>query len=515
MPNNPSSKDPVHFAESVFNIRLWDTQKEILRAIERERRLAVKACHASGKTFVAAIAALRFAAKHRNSRVLIIAPGWLTVRSVLWSEIHSLLARARLRMPTTVLNQTEIRLGVDNLVLGVSTNDASRLQGHHAEHLLIICDEAPGIEPSFWPAVEGILAGGDTHLLALGNPTVSSGYFYDAFTRNRQAWTTFSISAFDTPNLAGLVLDALLAQPDGALDDNPCPYLTTRRWVRERYAEWFNGSPENSPLWQSRVLGEFPSSSSNALIPLTALEHARRAPVDNGADIIIGVDPAGPGRDKTAAVACAGGAIVDSKTWTEPDARGPVLAWLRRWQSRIRLVRYDSCGLGYFFAEPLRDAGYRCEGINVAAASKDRERYANAKAERFWNLRDRFIAGDVSGLSDEMLAELAAITWLLDTHGRIAIEGKADVKAALGHSPDLAESLMLALGEGAPQPFEYTAAPAMRSPMDYGHTRQPADGLAGRCYEHPWRDACGPCSIANEDAQNARSGRLTFPKGSW
>jgi phage terminase large subunit len=230
MPKNPSS-DPVRFAESVFGVELWQTQKEILRAVETERRVAVKACHANGKTFAAAIAALRFAVRHSHSRVITLAPGWLTTRAVIWSEIHSLLARARLRLPTTVLNQTEIRLGPDNLILGLSTNDPTRLQGHHAEHLLIIADEAPGIEPSFWPAVEGILASGDSHLLRLGNPTVSAGYFFDSFGRAAAGWTRFSISAFDTPNLAGVTLEQLLAMDDAELEHDPTPYLTTRRWV--------------------------------------------------------------------------------------------------------------------------------------------------------------------------------------------------------------------------------------------------------------------------------------------
>ena len=279
-------RDPVVFASRVFGADLWQTQRDILHAVASERRTAVKACHASGKTFTAAIAALWFAAAHRNSRVITLAPGWLTTRAVIWSEIHSLLARARLRLPTTVANQTEIRFGADNLIIGLSTNDSTRLQGHHAEHVLIIADEAPGIDAAFWPSVEGILASGDSHLLLLGNPTVSAGYFYDAFGRNRGSWTTFTISAFDTPNLAGMPLDALLALSDDELDDNAAPYLTTRRWVRERYREWWNGSAENSPLWQSRVLGEFPSSSSNALIPLVWLEHARRAAGDLAARLL-------------------------------------------------------------------------------------------------------------------------------------------------------------------------------------------------------------------------------------
>jgi phage terminase large subunit len=162
-------------------------------------------------------------------------------------------------------------------------------------------------------------------------------------------------------------------------------------------------------------------------------------------------------------VACAGGAIIDSETWTN-DSRGPALAFCRKWDSRLRIVRVDSAGLGFYFAEAIRDRGYRTEGINVSGSATDKERFANSKAERYWCLRERFQRGEVSGLTDEMLSELAAITWLIDTRGAIAIEGKVEVKAALGHSPDLAEALMIAIGSPSLEPMSWTAAPAIPTP---------------------------------------------------
>jgi hypothetical protein len=502
MPKNNS--DPIRFAESVFGVSLWERQQTILRAVERDRRVAVKAAHSTGKTFAAACAALWFAARHRNARVIILAPGWLTVRAVIWSEIHSLLARARLKLPTTVENQTEIRFGPDNLIIGLSTNDANRLQGHHSEHLLIICDETPGISADFWPAIEGILASGDSHLLLLGNPVQASGYFYDAFGHNRESWTTFTISAFDTPNLAGLTLEALLKLPDEALNDNAAPYLTTRRWTAERHREWWNGNIENSPLWASRVLGEFPSAASNALIPLSALEAARWAPIDSGDHVIAGIDVAGPGKDRTTAVICCGGAILAAGIWTDSDARGPVLAFLRQWDARLRLVRVDSAGLGFYFAEHIRSAGYRTEGINVASAAQEKERFASLKAERYWRLRERFQRGEVSGLSDEMLAELAAIPWLIDPHGRIAIEGKVEIKSMLGRSPDLAEALMLAIGEAAPEPFNYIRIPFVsRADVFEGTAIRPETDRASFRARQPYVSRAEDAALARQQ----RSGR--------
>ena len=55
MASNNGFSDPVKFAEQLFSVKLWDAQRAILRVIAAERRVAVKACHASGKTFAAAI----------------------------------------------------------------------------------------------------------------------------------------------------------------------------------------------------------------------------------------------------------------------------------------------------------------------------------------------------------------------------------------------------------------------------------------------------------------------------
>src|SRR5207249_6850366 len=182
------------------------------------------------------------------------APRWTQVERVLWGEIHKAVAMSRVAYPP--LNQTELRLGPDNYAIGLSTDQGIRFQGFHGR-LLLVLDEAPGVRADIYEAIEGIRAGGDVHILALGNPIVPSGPFYDAFASNRQGWATFTIDAFDTPNLAGLTLEHLLALPDAELDLNPRPYLVSRRWVREKWHEW----GEASPLWQARVRGQFPVQS--------------------------------------------------------------------------------------------------------------------------------------------------------------------------------------------------------------------------------------------------------------
>ena len=96
------------------------------------------------------------------------------------------------------------------------------------------------------------------------------------------------------------------------------------------------------------------------------------------------------------------------------DSSPDVLAFLRKHSARLRVANVDSAGLGWHLLTILRSNGYRCEGINAGSSASDKERFTNLKAERFWNLRERFLKNEIGGLSDEALAELASIEYLID-----------------------------------------------------------------------------------------------------
>src|SRR5260370_11810577 len=272
-------RDPVLFARIVLGADLWKTQRNILTAVGQHSRVAVKACHASGKSYAIAIAALWWLTAHRDGIVVTTAPTWLQVEKRNWGEIKSAALRSVLRgkIKFPVPTQTELRLGPQNYAIGLSTDDSSRFQGFHSGHVMIVLDEAPGVRAEVYEAVEGIRAGGQVRVLALGNPTVAGGPFYDAFTTNRASWRTFTINAFDTPNLEGLPLETLrllpkgLSENDSTFEFQPRPYMVTRRWVYEKLWEW----GEDSALWQSRVLGGFPEQAEDSLSSQKGLEAAR------------------------------------------------------------------------------------------------------------------------------------------------------------------------------------------------------------------------------------------------
>jgi phage terminase large subunit len=433
-------RDPVRFCHGLLRQDLWPLQEAILRAVASRSRVAVKACHASGKTFVAAVAVLWFVTRYRDGIVVTTAPTWTQVEKLLWGEIHRAVQSSRIAFPQ--LAKTELRIGPGNYALGLSTNEGVRFQGFHGR-VLIVVDEAPGVKAEIWEAIEGIRAGGDVRVLALGNPTIASGPFYDAFTANREGWCTFTISAFDSPNLAGMNLDELLTLADPELDQCVRPYLVTRRWVQEKYAEWGPGHP----LWEARVLGQFPTQAEDALISLAWLEEAARRPaMDRGGRLTAGLDVAGPGEDETVLVIAEGEGIVGQHAWADQDPRGAVIAALAPYRQRLDVVNVDAAGIGYFLAKHLQDLGFPVRAVNVGERATDRERYANLKAELYWGLRQRFQAGEVAGLTDERtIGQLAGIRYRHTARGQVEIERKEDARKRGVKSPDRAEAVMLAL----------------------------------------------------------------------
>jgi len=433
--------DPAQFARKILGQQLWSKQEEILASVARWPRTAVKACHASGKTFTAAALALWWITHRKNGIAVTTAPTWTQVERVLWGEIRNAMAGSKREYPKA--NLTSLHLAPNRYAIGLATNEGVRFQGFHGS-VLVILDEAPGIQPDIWEAIEGIRAGGDVRVLALGNPTLASGPFYEAFTDHREGWSVITISAFDTPNLAGITLEQLLAMSQEELDRNPRPYLTNRGWVREKYREWGPGHP----LWAARVLGNFPEQSDDALFSLAWLEAAKNREAGDGGEVWAGLDVAGPGESETVLCVRRGSTIVLLQAWSGSDPRGAVVTALRPFQAQLKKLNVDSVGIGYYMAQHLRDQGFKLNEVNVGVPSRDTEKYFNLKAELYWGLRTRAEQGDLAGLADERsIGQLAGIRYGHNSRGQIVIESKDEARKRGVKSPDRAEAVMLAFAE--------------------------------------------------------------------
>ncbi len=106
----------------------------------------------------------------------------------------------------------------------------------------------------------------------------------------------------------------------------------------------------------------------------------------------------------------------------------------------------DVIGLGAGVYDRLHELGKPVAAINVAEAAADSERYANQRAEYYWQLRQLFETGSIAIPDDEDLQdELAQLKYkIVSSTGKIRIQEKDEMRKRLGHSPDRADSLMLA-----------------------------------------------------------------------
>jgi len=84
-------------------------------------------------------------------------------------------------------------------------------------------------------------------------------------------------------------------------------------------------------------------------------------------------------------------------------------------------------------------------------SARDKERFANLRAELFWNLRERLQNGDIAfapdlprELVDRLTGELTALKFKVNSRGQIILVSKDEMRAAGLPSPDLADALALA-----------------------------------------------------------------------
>jgi len=76
--------DPVRFTREVLRDDPWLAQEEILRAVAHHPLTAVKACHSSGKTRIAAAAVLWWITRFKDGIAITTAPSWEQVQKLLW-----------------------------------------------------------------------------------------------------------------------------------------------------------------------------------------------------------------------------------------------------------------------------------------------------------------------------------------------------------------------------------------------------------------------------------------------
>jgi hypothetical protein len=229
--------------------------------------------------------------------------------------------------------------------------------------------------------------------------------------------------------------------------------LVGRDWVEEKLREW----GADNPLYRSKVLGEFSPDAANQVVRTSDLSACRLAPDRRPADgellpVELGVDVGGGG-DETVIRERRG--RLAGREWRahtdRPEKIAPLVLHAIR-ESGATRVKVDSIGVGFGVIGELRNTrghGASIEGVNVASSASRPDKFANLRAEIWWEigrgLSERR-GWDLSSMdnADTTAAQLLEPRWDVDPSGRIRIEKKDEIIARLGRSPDNADALLLA-----------------------------------------------------------------------
>lgn len=454
-------------------VPLWSKQREIIEALVKYRKVVVTTGHGVGKTYIAAGLAL-YLSLVWHATGLTTAPTFRQVRRALWGEIHYQYNRARNPLGGK-LNQVSLDLGDKWFVEGFATDKPTdNITGIHEENIFVIVDEAGGILPETYDALDAILTSETSFVLYIGNPTNPVGPFRDA-AKPGSGFKHIHISCYDCPNVKH---DRIIYSK-----------LTSKAWVVDKEKKW----GKHSTLFKIRVEGEFVDESRDTLIPVRYID-AALAKAKNG-DIVpttvssFGLDVARQGSDSSVyGVKYNSGFFRILETTNkkrETDTAGRMKYWYNELVPQFKFkqldnaidranrsidlkledeedegisengfppINVDDIGVGGGVVDILLEDDYPVNGINVAKPPDKTDQEAsnlflNKRAQYYWKLRKVFEDGLIAIEDEELAGELNKIRIEFLRSGKIKIVDKEILKKELGKSPDRAESLMLAYSE--------------------------------------------------------------------
>lgn len=429
-------RDPVAFVREVLGVEPDPWQVRLLELLAaNERKISVRSGHGTGKSTVASWAMLWFMLTRAPVKVVVTAPTASQLFDALFGECRrwaKLLPPAVGELLEIKSDRIELKASPEEAFISARTSRSEQpdaLQGIHAEFVLLVVDEAPGVSEAVFESAGGSMSGHNATTLLLGNPTRTSGYFYETFHRLSGDWKNLHVSCLDSPRVS-----------------------------KEYVSEMATRYGEGSNAYRVRVLGEFPLADDDTLISLELAQAAiDRDVVQNpGAPIFWGLDVARFGTDSSALCKRQGNVIIEpAKTWKNLDLMTLAGAVLHEWEccdakDRPADILVDSIGLGAGVVDRLREMKLPVRGINVGESPAIKNQYANLRAELWGRAKAWLEKRDCKLPRDERLVnELSSPRYSFMSNGKLKLESKDDMKRRGLASPDVADAFVLTFASDA------------------------------------------------------------------
>lgn len=406
---------PYGFAMGVLGLDLYPWQTDVLAAIDHQGAVALKAANGSGKSSkVGAAAAIWNASVFPGSLTIVTASVFRQVKEQFFPAIRAL---SHL-FPDWKFLDTEVITPTGSRIYGFSTDDAGRFEGWHNPFLLMICDEAKSIPTPIFDAIERCQP---TRLLLMSSPGPAIGRFYEAFTRHKEYYRTFSVTAYD------------------------CPHLSAE-WICKQLQKY----GETSPLVRSMIFAEFEvDGQDGTLIPLRNLEACLTNPPEFEDGKVYAFCDFAAGGDENVLAVRRGNKVEVVRAWRDRNtmaAVGEFIRLFRREGLNPGQICGDGSGLGKPICDRMREQGWAIYPVNNGQRARDPKHYVNRGTE-IWAAGARLIENQAVILpqDDALIAQLSSRRAALNSGGQLQLESKSQMRSRGIASPDRADAILGAM----------------------------------------------------------------------
>ena len=439
-------------------------QHDILLGVEKAivgeapRRISVASGHGIGKSATLAWLLLWYLFSFKDCQVACTAPSSDQMFDVLWKEAAKWIGK----MPPGIQSKynwttDHIRITENPNVWFARAKTARKeapeaLAGVHADHVMLIADEASGVEDEIFQTAEGSLTDKNTLALLISNPTRIFGYFYDSHHGDKEAWKTFQFSSLNSPIVENEYVKRILQK---------------------------NG--EDSDEYRIRVLGRFPRTDAmddRGYVPLFAeydIKECKDSPFIG--TTYMGVDPSGEGANETVWVVrdnYKAKVVAKEKVSNEKSIAQKTLTLMDKYAVRSENVTIDSFGIGANVSREIALAEHygnpRVNGLNTGDKAND-EIYLNRRAELAYSLKEWIRKGG-EFVAHEAWKELLTIRYRREISGKLKLMSKLDMKKMGFESPDTFDALCLTFNAQSMGGGERKARQFARTWLGYGKTRK-------------------------------------------
>lgn len=422
-----------------------DLQKELQRTdlsfsqvYKRVLRFSTAAGNGVGKTSIVAWLIHWFISVYPNGEAVITAGTEAQLQGKTWREVAKwqLLACNGWQMKWTAEKYSHNDAPKTWFAEARAWSEANpqAMAGTHENYVLVIFDEASGISPLIWDAIEGAMTTGLVLFFAFGNPSEDSGGFWETqMGKTANRWHRRRVDARE-------VSFANLPEING----------------------WIEDQGLDSDFVRVHVLGMFPKQANTSLISTEVVASAV-ARVIQWKDIpraiprLMGCDIARQGVDSNTIIRRQGRKVApDIMQWHERDTMATanyIARQINEWHPDMVFI--DGVGVGAGVVDYLRMRGYERIVIDVQSGMRpdvkdEAIRYGNMRAVCWYRMLEWLRTADLPP-DQELMEELCQPKYKFEVKtDRVFVESKMEMRKRGVRSPNKADALAYTFYQAIP-----------------------------------------------------------------